>query len=55
VKKLESVSDKVLALLHTELDSILSHLFIICLNGLQSIIYLLWHYGLAELDTPIYY
>lgn len=48
------MSYEVLALLHSELDTILSHLFIISLDGLQRIYYVLWHYGLAEFDTPIY-
>ena len=53
MQKLESMCNEVFALLHSELDTILSHLFIICLDRLQRVFNLFRHYGFAELDTPI--
>jgi len=55
VKELESMCNEVLTLFDSELYTILSHFFIICLDGLESVLNLLGHYGLAEFDTPIYY
>lgn len=48
------MSNEVFALFHTELDTILSHFFVICLDGLERVLNLLRNYGLAEFYTPIY-
>lgn len=45
------MSNEVFALFHTELDTILSHFFVICLDGLERVLNLLRNYGLAEFYT----